>query len=318
MRYLFSILLLTVSSLCGFCQDSLWVLVNIPVACIREGKGNPTEMSSQAVLGTPMLVLEDDVEWLRVKGPDRYEGYVNISNLKRLSDSEMKSWRSASRVVVTALDEPRVYSDTVGLSPRKIVSQTVNGSILEGRKSAGRFTHVSFPDGRGGWIASDAVTPIEEWASTPYNASEIVERCYTLMGAPYLWGGASGKSVDCSGLVRFALYGRGILTLRDAREQIGIGLRIDPDDTASLREGDLLFFSAVPDGRITHVAVYDRDGRYIHSSGRVKTNMMTADDPDFSCRVYRGASRIEGMTGTPGIWQIIDHPWYFDRKNDKE
>ena len=313
MRYLISILLLTVTSVCGLCRDSLWVLVDIPVACIREGKGNVTEMSSQAVMGTPMLVLEDDVEWLRVKGPDRYEGYVNISSLKRLSDSEMKAWRCAPRVVVTSLGEPAVYSDTLNLSPRTIVSQTVDGSILEGERSGGRFSYVSLPDGRAGWIASDAITPIEEWASTPYDASEMVERCYALMGAPYLWGGASAKSVDCSGLVRYALYGRGILTLRDAREQIGIGRRIEPEDTVSLRTGDLLFFSAVPDGRISHVAVYDRDGRYIHSSGRVKTNVMSADDPDFSGRVYRGASRIDGMTGTPGIWQIIDHPWYFGK-----
>ena len=70
-------------------------------------------------------------------------------------------------------------------------------------------------------------------------------------------------------------------------------------------------FFSVPDGRISHVAVYDRDGLYIHSSGRVKTNRMDASDPDFGPRTYRGASRIDGMTGTPGIWQIIDHPWYF-------
>lgn len=311
MRYIISILLFSISSLVGIAQDSLWVLVNIPVACIREGRANSSELSSQAVMGTPMLVLEDGEEWLRVQGPDRYEGFVNISNLHRLDHSDMLRWRHAPRVTVMALDEPKIYADTLDLSPRGIVSQTVNGSILEGIKSVGRFSHVSLPDGRSGWISSEAIVPIEEWASTPYVPAEMVERCYTLMGAPYLWGGASGKSVDCSGLVRFALYGRGVLTLRDAREQIGIGLRIAPEDTDALREGDLLFFSAVPDGRITHVAVYDCDGRYIHSSGRVKTNRMSPDDPDFSARYYRGASRIDGMIGTDGIWQIADHPWYF-------
>ncbi|MDE5961725.1 MAG: C40 family peptidase, partial [Duncaniella sp.] len=121
-------------------------------------------------------------------------------------------------------------------------------------------------------------------------------------------------SVDCSGLVRVVYFDRGILALRDARHQIGIGKRIEPENLGDLQRGDLLFFSNTPDGRISHVAIYDTDGRYIHSSGLVKTNMMSDDDPDYSKRYYRGASRIVGMEDTPGIVRMINHPWYFNIK----
>lgn len=295
-------------------QDSLWVLVNIPVACIREGEGHATEMSSQAILGTPMLILNDEGgEWLKLRGPEGYEGFMNISSVKRLSDTEMKKWRESPRLTVVSMDEAKVFSDTLARTPRTAVVSLVNGSIVEGVHGTGKYTKIKLPDCREGWIETDAVMPIEDWASQPFDSEAILDRCYTLMGAPYLWGGCSTKSVDCSGLVRVALYANGILTLRDARQQIEIGKRIEPGDVDSLQAADLLFFSTEPEGRITHVAVYDKDRRYIHSSGSVKTNSMNAEDPDFGPRNYRGASRIEGMTGTPGIWQIIDHPWYFKK-----
>lgn len=312
MRIFLTFIIFTQVAIHALAQDSLWVQINIPVACIREGKSHAAEMSSQAIMGTPMLVLENDGgEWLGLRSPEGYEGYVNVSSIVPVGHDDMIAWRRSPRVTVTSLDETRLYADTLSQAARSVVSTLVNGSILSGRKSDGRFSCVSLPDGRTGWIENRFITPAEQWASTPFDADSILDRCYMLMGTPYLWGGNSTKSVDCSGLVRVAYYANGILTLRDARQQIGIGRRIEPSDSASLRPADLLFFSSEPAGRITHVAIYDKDNTYIHSSGRVKTNRMTADDPDFSARVYRGASRIDGMTGTPGIWQIINHPWYF-------
>lgn len=228
-----------------------------------------------------------------------------------MSDHDMEAWKKSPRLVVTSMAEAKVYTDTVSLSVRSIVTELVNGSILAGRLGDGAFSHVTLPDGRNGWISTSVVTPVEQWASTPFDADAILDRCCYLMGTPYLWGACSTKSVDCSGLVRVAYYANGILTLRDARQQIDIGQRIAPADTSSLRPADLLFFSNTPDGRISHVALYDSDGRYIHSSGRVKTNYMRPDDPDFAPRFYRGASRIDGAIPSPGITAIIDHSWYF-------
>lgn len=312
MKSLCLTILILAGTIGGMAQDSLWALINIPVACIREEGSHASEMSSQAITGTPMLILEDEGgEWLKLQGPDGYEGYMNISSVTRLTDAEMKKWREAPRLTVSSMDEAKVYADTIDRSPREMVVSLVNGSIVEGEPSTGRYSKIKLPDGREGWIETSAVMTIEDWASQPFDAQAILDRCYSLMGAPYLWGGCSTKSVDCSGLVRVSHYANGILTLRDARQQIEIGSRIEPGDTASLQPADLLFFSSEPDGKITHVAIYDNAGKYIHSSGRVKTNHMTSDDPDFEPRYYRGASRINGMTGTPGIWQIINHPWYF-------
>lgn len=293
-------------------QEREWAQVRIPVACIRDGKNHASEMTSQVIMGTPLVILEDDEEWIRIQAPDGYDGYINISGLSRKNDAEMADWRSSSRLTVISRPEIKVYSSPTSKSPRDVITELVMSSIVEGRLSDGEMSKIILPDGRHGYVESKALLPIDEWASRSLDMDSVLETAYWLMGTPYLWGACSTKSVDCSGLVRVTYFDRGVLTLRDARQQIEIGLHISPDDIAKLHKGDLLFFSNTPEGRISHVAIYDSDGKYIHSSGLVKTNRMTADDPDFSNRFYRGASRIKGMEDTEGIVRVLNHPWYFN------
>lgn len=300
-----------ISTLHAGVQGEEWAQVRIPVAGIRDGKGHSTEMTSQAIMGTPLRVLDADGEWLHIQSPDGYEGYMNISSVSIKSQGDMERWRNSPRLVSVSLPEVKIYATPDSRGHDDVVSELVLSSIVEGKAVNDSVVSLMLPDGRSGYASANAFVSAEEWGSRPFDMESAMNVASWLKGAPYLWGGCSTKSVDCSGLVRVAYFSQGVLTLRDARQQIGIGNRIEPADTASLQTGDLLFFSSTPDGRISHVAIYENGGRYIHSSGLVKENHMTYDDPDFSKRVYRGASRIAGMEGTDGIVKMINHPWYF-------
>lgn len=292
-------------------QDEDWAQVRIPVACIRDGKGHSTEMTSQAIMGMPLQILDRDGEWLHIKSPDGYEGYMNISSVAAKSNEDMAKWRRSRRLVVNSLPETKVYSSQTGRGYEDVVTELVYSSIVEGDFVNDSIVSIVLPDGRTGFADASSFITAEDWASHPFDMDMAMNTAHWLIGTPYLWGACSTKSVDCSGLVRVAYLGQGVLTLRDARQQIEIGKRIEPSDLSSLRRGDLLFFSNTPDGRISHVAIYDGDDQYIHSSGLVKINRMTEDDPDYSKRFYRGASRIVGMENTPGIIKMINHEWYF-------
>ena len=77
-----------------------WALVRISVASLRQKKGHASEMATQAVMGTPLRILEKDGDWYRVQTPDGYISYVISSSISLKSESEMSQWRKASRVIV--------------------------------------------------------------------------------------------------------------------------------------------------------------------------------------------------------------------------
>ena len=89
------------------------------------------------------------------------------------------------------------------------------------------------------------------------------------------------------------------------------GLKYECKDWAEKAQpGDLIFIGN-KNGRVTHVAMYLNDGKFIHSSGRVKLNSMNPKDDNFIDYTYLSMSRINGEIGTKGIVKVKEHPWYF-------
>lgn len=290
-----------------------WALVRIPAASLRTGGRHSAEMATQAVLGTPVRVLEDNAEFWRVQTPDGYIAYVPSSSLAAKTPAQMAAWRSADRYVVTDPYQIRAYRTADANGLRDVVTDLVNGCIVEADATAteanGRIA-VVLPDGRKGWVAKSSVTPISEWAAQDFDPEKILDIAYSMEGTPYLWGGTSTKALDCSGLAKVSYLSNGIILMRDASQQALTGTRIEASDWRNCQPGDLLFFGT-RSGRVTHVAIYDHDGNYVHSSGRVKRNSVDPASPDYLTTPFLHAVRIAGNEGTPGITLARNHPWYF-------
>lgn len=296
--------------------DTAWAMPRITVASLRAAPRHAAEMATQALMGMPLRVLgARSGEWQRVQTPDGYIAYCPESSLTFMSDSAMRAWRHAQRLVVTAPWQLRVYTSPEADGVRDVVSDLVAGCIVEGSMRPvrkGRI-HVTLPDGRSGWADAKAFTPIERWASQPFDADVILDMAYSMEGTPYLWGGTSAKTLDCSGLAKTGYLANGIILMRDASQQALTGTRIEAADWRTCRAGDLLFFGNAATGRVTHVGIYDSDGRYVHSSGRVKRNSVDPASADYLTTPFLHAVRISGNEGTPGITRAADHPWYFEK-----
>ena len=156
------------------------------------------------------------------------------------------------------------------------------------------------------------MTPIEEWAAQEFNPETILDIAYSMEGTPYLWGGTSVKSLDCSGLAKTSYLANGLILMRDASQQALTGTRIEPENWRDCQAGDLLFFGT-RNGRVTHVAIYDHDGSYVHSSGRVKRNSVDPESDSYLSTPFLHAVRINGNQGTRGITRAAQHPWYFNK-----
>ena len=131
-------------------------------------------------------------------------------------------------------------------------------------------------------------------------ASEyVIRRAGSQLGVPYSWGGGSltgpSKGIDrgantvgfdCSGLMRYAFAGVGVLIPRYSGDQYNAGRHI-PRNQA--RRGDLLFWGP---GGGQHVAMYLGKGKMLEAGG-------TAD------KVVISNVRKDGMT--PFLTRIIEY-----------
>jgi cell wall-associated NlpC family hydrolase len=101
----------------------------------------------------------------------------------------------------------------------------------------------------------------------------VIKRAGSQMGVPYAWGGGSldgpskgvgdGANItgfDCSGLMRYAFAGVGVLIPRFSGDQYNAGRHIPPDQA---RRGDLIFYGP---GGSQHVTMYLGNGQMLEAS----------------------------------------------------
>ena len=286
-------------------------IVTVCCAHLRSAPGHASEMVSQAILGTPLLILEKQKDWYKVQTPDNYISWIIANSITVQDEETWNRWKSSARYIYTG------YQGFVYESPFKnsgIVSDIVAGAILQADGKAHKgFVPVVFPDGRKGFLKSDECCEFARWSSQPLNMDKIIETAKKMMGSTYLWGGTSVKSADCSGFVKTAYFCGGVILARDASQQVLTGAFIPTDRWEECQTGDLLFFGNA-NGRVNHVALYLNSGKYIHSSGQVKINSIDPEADDYLPNNFISISRIKNKIGTPGITAVKRHPWYFNPK----
>jgi cell wall-associated NlpC family hydrolase len=100
--------------------------------------------------------------------------------------------------------------------------------------------------------------------SAPVLRDSIVSLARQQIGTPYILGAQTpGRAFDCSGLVRYVMGWLNVRLPRTANEQAYTGIRVGRE-LDRMKPGDLLTFGN--GRRITHIAIYSGNGRYVHAS----------------------------------------------------
>ncbi len=296
-------------------EDKVYGLVEVSVCNIRYSPKHAGELASQALMGTPVRILEkEDNGWLLIQTPDQYISWVDRGAITMMNKEGIDRWKAVPKVVYTrsygsAYSEPNEES--------AIVSDLVAGCMIELVAEKGNFYQVLFADQRIGFIPKNESKVYNDWLAGMNTSEEsLVKTSKRLMGVPYLWGGTSFKGVDCSGFTKTVYFLNGIVLPRDASQQVMIGETIDKTGNWNeLKSGDLLFFGDKrEDGseRVVHVAMWLGNGEFIHASDKVRVSsmMVTASNyDDYNAKRYLRAKRIL-KTGMAGLGTLKDNVVY--------
>ncbi len=247
-------------------------LVRVSIAPIYPAPRLASGQVSQYVLGQPLDLLARDGRWFRVRGRDRYIGWVHGGYLERGESARVRGWGSGQ------LGEPAVSlgAELADEEGRVFARLPWGGRVLG--DTPGRYR---LPDGRSGLLESGEVVAADRLADRfPARGESLARTARRWMGTPYLWGGVTPAGADCSGFVQAVFRMHGVELPRDSDQQATEGQPVEPGaDFGELRAADLLFFADRP-GRISHVAISLGGSHILHcslSNGCVDGNDLSGD-----------------------------------------
>jgi len=296
-------------------EETWGIIYNSPGTIYRNPK-HSAEIVSQALLGTPVSVLEKKSGWRRIQTPDRYIGWINGS-VEPMTKAALQSYRQQPKIIVTSLSAFSYEHPDRG-------SQTIStlgaGDMLIKKEEKGMFYRISYPDGREAFVSKNDAQPFEIWKkSRILTGDEIVKTAKRFMGIPYLWGGTSSKGLDCSGFTKLVYFLHGIILARDASQQVLSGKLIDDKrNFDNAQSGDLVFFGTKatdenPKESVVHVGIYIGNKRFIHASDYIQIGSFDSADPfydEYNTGRYLRTKRILDEINTPGIEEIDKNVFY--------
>lgn len=289
--------------------EKTWAIATLSVSNIRSGPDHAAELVSQALMGTPVKVLEMVDGWVHIQTPDQYIGWVDESGISLKTETEMAMWKHSKRYLFNQIAGRAIASPKRNASP---VSDLVLGDLFESVSEGKNYLQIKFPDGRTGFVKKADCLAYEDWIAQKPNVDAVLSIAKQILGNPYMWGGTSCKAVDCSGMTKTAWYTQGVILARDASQQARYGEHIDFKDIAILQKGDLLFFGRSPQ-HIIHVGMYLGKGLYIHASGLVRINSIDPNDPLYNMTERKhlvAATRIVNSVNSEGIVGVKEQGWY--------
>jgi len=179
---------------------------------------------------------------------------------------ELRDARTSQQRIVAQKAAQRQHIESQ-LAARKQLLSSIKGEIarIQAAERAQQRRLAAAAQTRYAGQTTPSVSGVGVGASTPEGSTVappnvhggVVGVAMRYLGVPYVWGGASPRGFDCSGLVMYAFAAIGISVPHSSYAQFNMGT---PVSMGQLQAGDLVFFSGA-----SHVGIYIGGGQFIHA-----------------------------------------------------
>ena len=260
-------------------RDSIYGIVRISVANLREEPRERVQLIDQSLMGQILRLLKEERGWYLVWTEYHYLGWCTEESFIRTDSAGAARWQSEATARVNQLF-PMIYSQPDENS--EPVSDVVLNARLKIESKEWSWSKVILPDNRIGFVRSKylSLEPISQ-KSPEVLRKDLIFTARSMMGLPYLWGGNSSKGNDCSGFTQTVFKTNGIELPRDSRQQALLGQEIIADEFFSnILPGDLFFFGSKE--RITHVGISLGGANFIDQGGMVQISSLDSTAKNFS------------------------------------
>jgi len=237
-------------------------VVVVPVADMYSGSSEMSELVSQAIYGSNVLLLEARGEWSKIETPEDHSKGWTRSRYLRIVQSGAGYATAGPTTQVESLFA-NIYREA-DVTKHKPVVTIPFGSVLEvvaeGTGNNEDWLQVRLPDLKTAWIQHGDVISNPK----PLTTAESIELSKRFLGLPYLSGGRSSFGFDCSGFTQMLVRARGFNMPRSVGQQAA-WKGASAVDRKDLQPGDLLFFGSSPK-HITQTGMYIGDGQFIQAA----------------------------------------------------
>jgi len=231
-----------------------------PVVNMYRNATATSDVVSQALYGTGVLMLQNSQDWFNIRTADGYTGWVQAADLRMLNGSAYAPKGNAVRVVAQSANIYREPDVTAHAPLLQLPWEARLEPAPAPAKNTERWLEVRLVDGQMGWVQRGDIS--DDFA--PVSIGDMLQLARRFIGTTYTWGGVSSFGFDCSGFTQMLERQRGIEMPRDADVQASWS-GVIAVERRDVQPGDLLFFGSSP-SKITHTGMYLGNGEFIHDT----------------------------------------------------